>query len=145
MVSLSNHNVKATDQTPFDKLRVTRTVVYKQTLNILQIRAEIWDVAIVMITARTIQYCNKLPILPRFCRVLFPLSNLASKYMKLSGLSFPDSIGLLGDSPGARESTLRQAQGDKCHGEPVRPSSFFSPCPRRKGYRIISFPISNSS
>ena len=41
--------------------------------------------------------------------------------MKLFYLSFPDLIGLLGDSPGARESTLRQAQGDKCHGELVEP------------------------
>ncbi len=32
MVSLSNHGVKSTTYTPFDKLRVTKCIVYTQTL-----------------------------------------------------------------------------------------------------------------
>jgi len=49
------------------------------------------------------------------------ISNITSNYMNLLGVSFPDLIGLLSDSPEARESTLRQAQGDNCHGELVEP------------------------
>ncbi len=32
MVSLSNHDVKSINNAPFDKLRVTKTIVYKQAL-----------------------------------------------------------------------------------------------------------------
>ena len=60
---------------------------------------------------------------------------VASNYMKLLGLSFPDLIGLLSDSPEARESTLRQAQGDMCHGELVEPWIVRSSLPAFGGSR----------